>query len=83
MVKTCGCPFFCEGSVDFKEGVEVAVCTTCGATVHDTTHEGRLEIMDELIHNGVATMETAVIVDYCNRKKTPRPNGGAAIFGVR
>ncbi len=44
LAKTCGCPFFCEGSVDFKEGVEVAVCTTCGATVHDTTHEGRLEI---------------------------------------
>ena len=83
MEKICGCPFFCGGSAKFLEGVTVAICAECGASVYDTTCEGRLEIMDELVVNGVASMEIAFIVDYCNRKKVPRSKGGAAIFGVR
>lgn len=83
MAKICGCPFPCDGDVAFNGGCQMAACTKCGASVYDTTHEGRLEIIDELISSGVATMEVAQVVDYENRKRCPSCPGGAVIFGVR
>lgn len=83
MKKICGCPFPCEGAVEFDGNSGMSVCLKCGAVVYDTNYEGRLEIIDEHVGNNIATMEIAQVVDYEQRSKCPSFPGGPVIFGVR